>query len=497
MADPDNSEMKFKVVARDHPPIGPHGGTAVRSPSADDVPGDCPGLFPLPFAPFESMALHDSWPGFPMTCGAVFTFRGTIDTDVFDKAVQVVEKRHPLLSAHVRRSRWGQYRWVRSGQAFNVRWIGDAEATEFVACRPYNLQCEHAVRIWGQQRGDVGKIFVEFHHSCCDGAGGMAFIDDVFATYDRMIKGKPITLPPINPKLLKTRHEFGRPRATLAERIGSFFGDLRQSFDLAWRVPTTVGSMGRSKVLSRQTWRATRMISRKLNRRDYSFLRSQAVESGVTLNDLLVARLFTSLAQWNRRCNPSDDPANRGVLRIVVPVNLRTRADLAMPMTNRLSYGFLTRRISETECPKKLIAGLSAENARLRRQAQPQRLLQKFALLQRMRLWRLIFSPNRCLATAVFSNLGDPTRRFRSRFARKDGYLEVGNLLLTDFEGTTALRPHTRVGVFMNTYGNQVTMNARFDSEFFTYADGEAFLDLFLAEILQTSAIVTGTPRAA
>ena len=98
-------------------------------------------------------------------------------------------------------------------------------------------------------------------------------------------------------------------------------------------------------------------------------------------------------------------------------------------------------------------------------------------------LWPLVFSPERCLATAAFSNLGDPSRRFRTRFPRENGLIRVGNLIMHQFEGTTALRPNTRAGLFVNTYGNQLSISVRLDPTIYSISDAETFLDRFAGRI--------------
>ncbi len=323
----------------------------------------------------------------------------------------------------------------------------------------------------------------------------MSFIDDIFAIYDAQITGKEALLPPLDQHSLSMRDRFESETGTRRERVSRFFSDMAYTGRLALCQPETLADPRRSQFLNRQTWSHDRMISRHFDRATYQSLRATAVKHGVTLNDFLVARLFQTLPIWNRRYQPQND--NKGWLRVLIPVNLRNRADLCMPLTNRLSYVFLSRRSDTVADNDSLLRSISEENARLRRIGIPRRMLQKLALLQRTGLWPLIFSPRRCLATTVFSNLGDPTRRFRTRFPRTDGLIQIGNLLMTQFEGTTALRPQTRAGIFFNTYGNQLTISTRFDPTHYAVDDAEAFLDLFTAKIMEQRATSPSYGRAA
>lgn len=430
------------------------------------------------------MAFYDDWPDYPMTCGAVFTMRGNIQRDAFDRAVAVAEQRHPLVSANVRpgrdkRWRIGRRRWVAASNLIKTRWIGDDDAKEFGSCHPFDLTSEPGVRMWVQQRGTTAKIFVEFHHTACDGAGGMSFIDDIFAVYAAEVNEVDANLPPIDLNLLRERDQFPKAAATWSQWARNLLYDLTFSAHLAMRKPLALASPNRSQVLNRQTWAPHRLVTRHFDREHYQSLREIAVQHGVTLNDYLVSRLFRALRIWNEQYRPDE----KGCLRILIPVNLRTRRDLAMPLANRLSYAFLSRPSEQVLDDENLVSSISAENARQKKSGLPRRLLEKFRLMQRLRLWWLIFSPRRCLSTAVFSNLGDPTRRFRTRFPREDGKIRVGNLTMTGFEGTTAVRPHTCTGIFFNTYGNRMTVSTRFDRSQFSKGDAEAFLELFAAQI--------------
>ncbi len=451
------------------------------------------GVFPLPLVAFESMAVYDNWQHYPMSCGAIFTMQGEIQRDAFDRAVEFSSKRHPLLRSRLVRRRFGTTRWVPAAPYLKPKWIDGAEPRDFSACRPFDLRTENGVRIWVQQRGPIGKVFVEFHHACCDGAGGMSFMDDVFASYDAFVRGETADLPPLDIELLKTRGKFGPKADSLAERGYGFLWGLKRTATMALRRPKTLACADRPAILSRQSWANDRMITRTLDQSVYKCLRATAVEQEATLNDYLVGSLFRSLRRWNERFRPTE----RGWLRILIPVNLRNRRDLKMPLANRLSYAFVSRRSEQITDDPGLPKSVSNETARLNRLNFPQKLLSNFEFMKRTRTWRFIFSPKRCLATAVFSNLGDPTRRFRTRFPRQNGLVRIGNLLLTNFEGATALRPMTRAGIFVNTYGNRINISTRFDPNHYTVADAEAFLDLFVDTILAEQSAVDATRREA
>ena len=445
-----------------------------RQPSRSSSPGKHD-LFPLPLAPFEAMAQYDNWPGYPMTCGAVFHFQGQIHRSKLETAVRIANQRHPLLEA-VLSGKGRKLAWVPGGRPLEPVWLGDAEPDDFNVSRPYDLRKESGARIWVQQRGDRARIFTEFHHATCDGAGGLSYMEDVLSLYSQFVlDGRCDTtqLPPSDPSLLLERGSF-----ELRNRYNPF-SFIKASLACSELLVRTPVPLATSQTRLVPTVPTSRFVTRRYQANTLGQLRSRAVASGVSLNEFLLARLMSTISHWNR-----DQGADDGLMRILVPVNLRNRRDLAMPTANRIGYGFVGRRTDRfrsehAESEQQTLRIIGEQHSAMLRSQMPTRLLQKFALMQQTGTWPIVFSKNRCLATAVFSNLGDPTRRFRNRFPRCGGLIRIGNLLMTDFEGTTALRPLTRAGLFVSTYGNRMNLSARFDPWNYSAADIHHFLDLF------------------
>ncbi len=414
--------------------------------------GDDRSIFPLPLVPFEAMAYHDNWPGYPMSCGATFTFRGQIIPQVFERAVRIANLRHPLIEAVLERRFGGRLRWIAGDRPFQPQWIGAAEPTDFMRSLPYDLQRESGARIWVQQRDNEANVFTEFHHTCCDGAGGLAYMEDIFAAYHLLVQTggvSPSDLPPIQSALLRHRGKFPLPSGFLSYES---LQELQRRFEMLSRTAVPVAAPRRETHLPQEQ----RFISRAYEREVLAELRQQASSAAATLNDLLLCQLMQTITVWNRIWSGD----TKGWMRMLVPINLRGRDDLKMPMTNRLSYGFFTRRMEDYRADREQLVSISRESTWMRKTGMPVRLLKKFHWMQLTGAWPLVFSPHRCLTTAVFSNLGDPTRRFRFRFPRQQGQITVGNMVMTNFAGTTALRPQTRIGLFFNTYGSRLTISA-------------------------------------
>jgi hypothetical protein len=98
---------------------------------------------------------------------------------------------------------------------------------------------------------------------------------------------------------------------------------------------------------------------------------------------------------------------------------------------------------------------------------------------------RWLLGSKGCLATAVLTNVGDPTRRFRVRFPRRDNKAVVGNLLLENIVGAPPLRALTRVGVAVGTYGGQMGVSVLCDRHRFSRQQARRFLEIYLHRIAQ------------
>jgi hypothetical protein len=204
-------------------------------------------------------------------------------------------------------------------------------------------------------------------------------------------------------------------------------------------------------------------------------LRRLAALQQVSVNDLIIQALFRTLQNWNpeRWNHRSSD-----WLRILLPTSLRDRRHAAMPAANRMGYAFLTRSCSEVKDVDALLPSLHREMAKIRQEALPERFLSKIGILNAIPgalSW--VLGQPQSYATAVLSNVGDPSRRFQARFRRDQGKIVAGNLQLVGFSAMTPIRRQTRASLFVNSYGNQLTITVHLDPRYFDPANTSLFLE--------------------
>ncbi|MEM8681304.1 MAG: hypothetical protein AAGF97_18310, partial [Planctomycetota bacterium] len=213
-------------------------------------------------------------------------------------------------------------------------------------------------------------------------------------------------------------------------------------------------------------------------------LRQAATASSCSMNDLLVQALLCCLGEWN---HTHGDPRADDWLRVVIPTNLRTRADLELPAANRLSNVFITRRQSSLANREQLLRSIKAETSQNRRDRLAYNMLSKLGIMDAAPFaLPTLFSPRRCLATAVLSNIGDPTRRFAFRFPRDRGRIVAGDVLLDNINAVPPIRPLTRLVMLINTYGGNLSVSIQLDPKHFGASDSSQFLGRFEAMLEQS-----------
>lgn len=166
----------------------------------------------------------------------------------------------------------------------------------------------------------------------------------------------------------------------------------------------------------------------------------------VTLNDVALALLFQTLADWNRR---HENAPGKHRVRILMPTDLREPADVRLPATNRMSFAFLTRTVKECSDWQTLVDGIRRETGFIRTTRLPLDFLAGIAALQGIgpRVLPWVMRWQGCVATAVLTNLGDVARRLRRRFpVADDGRFRAGNLILESVLGAPPIRPQTHAG---------------------------------------------------
>lgn len=419
-------------------------------------------LFPLPVTPFEHYLWADDRLDYPMTFFLRLKFRGEFERHRFHAALEDALQQHPLLRAFVRGS--------PASPTSRLFWIGAGQPQPIVSWRETPIRFDHVptldltqeigLRIWICQGEDgQAELLLQIHHVCCDAIGAFQFLDSLFAAYDSN------GLEPV------------------AHREGSDFRDVRvrgasplswwqrvatspQRILRVWRYlrskPSPLAVPGTEREGSPKELAYPAVVSHTFSETQTAQIVATAKRSATSVSALLLRDGFMALEHWNRRY--LNDDSDR-LIRLVVPVNLRDSSQRSASAFNAVSYAFIDRH------PRQLhdLAGLlQSIHGELNEAKQMRRGMAFLPVLKFFGKFpdgvASLLSSDRCLGTAVFSNVGVAfagTKRLGT-----DGRLRVGELelVLDEIEAAPPVRPGTLAAFAALTYANRLTICLSYDA---------------------------------
>ncbi len=442
-------------------------------------------LFPLYFSPIESLFIADDRPDYPMAFIVQMTFKGNVNRAVFDEALQLALARHPLLKSHRKIAKQRLPCWVYASETMPVvDWGNEGDPIELPNGESINLEREVGLRIWIRENSDATVMTMQFHHSCCDGIGGYRFIGDLLALYGQRTSFDPslYELSPLDPELLRNR------KMRMTEY--AFRG---KTWQLHWRCWKECAKLFRRKISplappahasaesSLANYPYPQIVVSSFDRETHARLTSAANENHITTNDWLIAALFKTLQDWNVLYK---SPVNTSWMRIMMPTDMRDAEDYGMPAANIVSYTFLVRSMRESQNAKSLCAGICRETALIKQERRGILFGDTLGGAMQFR-WLLPFmaSGKRCLATAVLSNAGDPSKRFIAKLPRSKGRIVAGDLVLENIIGVPPIRINTHVTISVISYMRKLEICLRCCPRKFSASDAQRLSAMYTKSI--------------
>ena len=199
------------------------------------------------------------------------------------------------------------------------------------------------------------------------------------------------------------------------------------------------------------------------------------------LNDLLLRDLFLTLDRWQGKHLPWFRSRR---LRIMMPTELRGTEDYAMPAANMFAYTFLECAVRDIRRSNELLRTIHEKTALIKNERSGKRFVDMIYAASRVR-WLLPFvlRRKRCMASAVLSNIADPSRRFTARLPRQSGRIVAGNLVLEEITGIPPVRPGTRATFSISQYDRRLTISLRCDPHLFCMEDTASLLGLYVEQL--------------
>lgn len=441
--------------------------------------------FPLRLTPFERYMLVDERRGYAMTFIIDFVFAGNVDTEKFELAAQNALVLNPLLSARLhKRARLGFW---KAGPAPTpaVMWVERTELSHLIR-RNIDLTKESPFQIRAAHVKDGLILQTATHHAVADGIGVVQFVAQLVKEYHR---------------LMDIGANAGRRNGT-----GSDAQKLGGRGDFEVHLPKPIS---RWAILRFAAGEAVRLFSRRVRRLESSSpmdrgdaqcmrtvrlprslgrsLQTFAKARGVSINDVVVAALFSAIRKWTnqaerRRGDASTVRSTRRWIRFVMPVNLRGRKDRRMPAANMIGYAFLDRRESDCGNGDSLLAGVAEEIDQIRRWSMAITFLDGVRLLDRVP--GALYLATRWMqnsATIVCSNLGDLQRMFR----RQLGLDAEKALELRSVAGAAPVRPGTAAALGIGQVGEEICLTLSRDTKRLSIKETDDLLRMLVDCITQ------------
>ncbi len=436
---------------------------------------------PLPLVPFESYMLADDRASHPMTFTIRLKFRGQIDQEAFRQSVFEALERHPLLSARIVKRRFGRLAWDWSLSPEPYVDIADAQAPlRYPGGEAIDLRHGCGVRIWVRQGAERCEMRLQFHHACSDGIGAYRFIEDLLCAYhNRMVNAdQRVNLRPLNATLLHNRARFGMGRLGMLARLPLELWGLVIGFATFFlRRPVKVYRPHRFQPVDPGA--VVDQPAQVLSDEELANLKRTSRREGATLNDVLTRDLCLAIEQWNAKYGAAQ---RFKPIRVMVPVNLRTRGDDAMPAANVVAMVFVDRKPAWYASSQWLLKTIAWELGLIKRFRLALAFVRGTALVRLIPGGlKFLTRANRCYATCVFSNMGKVLNDTPLPYL--DEKLSAGDLTLEAVESASPVRPHTSVAFSCVTYGGRTRLVLNYERYALSASAAAALFRTILAQV--------------
>jgi hypothetical protein len=434
----------------------------------------------LSLTALEEYFLCEDRQAYPWSFFIRLEFQGAADQQAFERALNACVKRHPLLSAVVRREN-GVLVWHPVDQPRpHVRWGGAGDEAAYPRAARLNVGEEIGIRAHVTTGRDHTQLIFQFHHAACDARGAMLFVEDWLAEYGRAM-GDARDYGPLrryDPALLPHRDHVG-PALPAAQRTWRMrWTTLARAVRFLARTPAPLVDYEPRPVEEATSLAYPASVSVRFDAATTAQIRGAARRQGVTVNDLLCRDLFLSIRSFRRDLGEQAD----AWLRVVVPVDLRSHEHRTLSASNLTSLVFLTRHVEACEDSNALLRTIHEEMRQVKSWGLGRTFLQGLKL--RRRLPGGIASgvrKRRCQATATLTNIGEVLAK--SSLPQRDGRHVVGNLVLDGVDFLPPIRPFTCVSFSACTYAGRLALSLHYDHQGLSADSAERLMQLLIKQV--------------
>lgn len=449
---------------------------------------------PSPLLPFEQYLFWDDYPQHPNTIGCRIQLSGSIDEDALNSALATVLKMHPLLRTLVTVS-GSRLSWTELKDSPHIVRLDNA----YIAL-PYVKKIDLDKEIGGQVHwasdGQSAAINFLLHHATADGLGGLQVVSDWMTAYSNEIKSRTETASSdsftkvrrVDRALLQARGDHGFRTWKFFKKIPRQMIGLLGVWEFLRNRPATLKpnreqSNDKTNSNAERTHSAEMELPTGLETIDVASvdeIRELAKGENVTTNDVLLHNIFVGVANWRREFQYGSDD---DLLRIMVPMNLRTIRDRYLPAANKASLVSLDRTQEKCVPGKELLDSIRFQMGVI----QKNELGFTFLHMLRFYRWmpgglRRIAQKDRVGSTVLVTNLGEPFKRI-SLPKDEQGKVTVGDLRLEGFDLIAPLRPNTHAAFAIFRYAGKLMISLTYNKRILSKDEASRLGELVKIEI--------------
>ena len=451
-----------------------------------------PPMFPLPLSDFEYYMLVDDRPSHPMVFVMTAHLVGKFQKAAVQTALLDLLKCHPLLNCtavEIAGKGWCWALQISGTTQIPLEWTDEDESSvvEFVPpVRVIDIKAQTGLQVVVRASPTTSRLFLYFHHACCDGIGGMQILGELLARYGQLTAAPNAKQPVFDipqTDLLLQRDNYDSGEATVERHKKSLKKTIGKIARLLLRRPVLLSPSANSQQSSDATLAgpAPVIVEAVISKASHRKLRAVAARYDVSLNDLFIGQFLLHIRRWNSRTKRSN---GNSWIRLSVPVSMRTKVHDAMPVANVVSYEFVTRRQHECDDIDSLLKSIHQKTSDAVNNREGIVCLKIFKVLRKFpRGMKMFLGLKSCLSTAVIANIGDVRRRFSGRFPLNDGKWIAGNVLVERITGVAPVRPNTRAAVSIGEYAGELSISLRTDATVISSADTHRFLNEFVEHL--------------
>ncbi len=460
-----------------------------------EVPED---LFPLPLTAFEKYVLWDETESLSLSYFIELRFLDALNVDLMEQALTAAACIHPMIACTLS-GQDNELCWVHHGD-FQFKIIRELDSPPLQGNGreiPFDLRKESGVRFSYRplERGG-SRLLLQVHHATMDAVGVRRIVIDALTMYAHVTAPEKVDQSlrypwsKIEPGLLKQRADLSDAFGGPPSQPLTTWQRLKNARYFHFQLPTPI--RGSAKRLASKVKNGERNLGEEVtsdadrfeplehlivDRETSSRILEKTRKDGHGVSDVALALLFETCSLWNQQ---HGDRNLKSRLRILLPYDLRSRIDLRMPATNRLSFAFLGRTQGDCQDLGKLIPSVSEEVESFSKTHLPMDFygaIQGASKHPRLIRWAIRHSRN--MATSVLTYVGDTSRGMQRYFPEQDGARMVGDVRLDTILGAPPVRDNTNWSIGVCVNWGQLCISAAWNRDALTRKQSAELLSLY------------------